>query len=227
MDWKIMLVWVLFIGSLVFLGYFFIKRIKKNKQIQKEAQRAYQERREKYTYLKPGIFDECPREDVSAAALFHCLRKEAEDFDHYFENMTHPEIVVYGIYLVSSSIEGSGGSLHSFFLSPANKPFVPMIVDIFEEVGSHEIADLMRAARRFAEIIENDEEDDENDPDMGDYTRYNFTDFTNEFIAMVSTTNLNEKLIKYILDHKEDFYDYNIPEETNENGVEEDEGISE
>ena len=60
MDWKIMLVWVLFIGSLVFLGYFFIKRIKKNKQIQKEAQRAYQERREKYTYLKPGIFDECP-----------------------------------------------------------------------------------------------------------------------------------------------------------------------
>lgn len=227
MDWKIMLVWVLFIGSLVFLSYFFMKRVRMNKKMRMEAQKAFEERKEKYTYLKPGVFDECPREDVSAAALFHCMRKENEDFDHYFENMTHPEIVVYGIYQVSSSVEGAGGSLHSFFLSPSNKPFVPLIVDIFEEVGSHEIADLMRAARRFAEIIENDAEDDENDPDMGDYTRYNFTDFTNEFIAMVSTTNLNEKLIKYILDHKEEFYDYDIPKEINENGVEEDEGISE
>lgn len=227
MSWQILLVWVLFIGSLVFLSYFFMKRIKKNKEIRKERQKAYEEKREKYTYLRPGVFDECPREDVSAAVLFHCIRKEDEDFDHYFDKMSYPEKVIYGIYQVSSSLEGPGASLHSFFLSPSNKPYVPIIVDIFEEVGAHEIADLMKAARRFAEIIENDEEDDENDPDMGIYTRYNFTDFTNEFVAMVSTTNLNEKLTKYILDHKEDFYDYDIPEEIEENGVEDNEGISE
>ena len=227
MEWQILLVWVLFIGTVIFLGYFFTRRVKQNKKLRQKMQEEYLQRQEKYRYLKPGIFDECPREDVSAAALFHCMRKEDEDFDHYFENMNHSEKVIYGIYQVSSSIQGPHGSLHSFFLSPSTRPFVPMVSEIFEEVGSHELADLLKAARRFAEIIENDEEDDENDPEMGDYTRYNFSDFTNEFITMVNTTNLNEKLIDFILTHKEDFYDNDIPEENLENGDESDEGISE
>jgi hypothetical protein len=99
-------------------------------------------------------------------------------------------------------------------------------VDIFEEVGAHDIAELMRAARRFAEIIENDEEDDEDDPEMGDFSRYNFSDFTNEFVSLVNTTNLNEKITRFILEHKEDFYDTDIPKEIDENGDEIDEGIS-
>lgn len=122
--------------------------------------------------------------------------------------------------MITTSLEGRNASLHSFFLSPASQPFVPMIVDIFERIGAHELADLMKAARRFAEIIENDEDDDEDDPEMGDYSRYNFTDFTNEFITLVSTTNVNEKLTQYVLDHKEDFYDYEIPEEDLKEGVE-------
>lgn len=226
MDWKIMLVWVLFIGSLVFLGYFFMKRVRNNKLIRQQMQAEYQARKEKYTYLRPGVFDTCPREDVSAAALFHCMRKEDEDFEHYFDNFNHSERVIFGVYQVSLSLEGQGASLHSFFLSPSTRPYVPMIVDIFEEIGSHEIADLLKAARRFAEIIENDEEDNDDDPEMGDYSRYNFSDFTNEFVSMVNTTNLNEKLTDYILKHKEDFYDDNIPEEYLEIGDETDEGIS-
>ena len=189
-------------------------------------QMEYLERKEKYTYLRPGIFDTCPREDVSAAAIFHCIRKEDEDFDHYFEKMNYSEKVVFGIYQVSLSLEGQGSSIHSFFLSPSNRPFVPIIVDIFEEVGAHDIAELMRAARRFAEIIENDEEDDEDDPEMGDFSRYNFSDFTNEFVSLVNTTNLNEKITRFILEHKEDFYDTDIPKEIDENGDEIDEGIS-
>ena len=211
MSWKILLVWVLFIAALMFLSYFFTKRVKMNKEIRKQIQTEEAARKQKYTYLKPGIFDECPREDVSAAALFHCIRKEDEDFDHYFENMNESEKVVYGIYQVGLTLQGQGASLHSFFLSPSTKPFVPIIVDIFEKVGSHELADLMRAARRFAEIIENDEDDDEDDPEMGDYSRYNFSDFTNEFATLVSTTNLNEKITNFILDNKEDFYDKYIP----------------
>ena len=82
-----LVVWVLFIGALVFLGYFFTKRVKDNKKIRQQMQMEYLERKEKYTYLRPGIFDTCPREDVSAAAIFHCIRKEDEDFDHYFEKM--------------------------------------------------------------------------------------------------------------------------------------------
>ena len=226
MSWKILLVWVLFIAALMFLSYFFTKRVKMNKEIRKQIQAEEAARKQKYTYLTPGIFDECPREDVSAAALFHCIRKEDEDFDHYFENMNESEKVVYGIYQVGLTLQGQGASLHSFFLSPSTKPFVPIIVDIFEKVGSHELADLMRAARRFAEIIENDEDDDEDDPEMGDYSRYNFSDFTNEFATLVSTTNLNEKITNFILDHKEDFYDKYIPEKNEENGVDEDEGTS-
>ena len=32
-----------------------------------------------------------------------------------------------------------------------------------------------------------------------------FQIFTNEFVTLVSTTNLGEKLTQYVLDHKEDF----------------------
>lgn len=220
-------VWVVFVSALVFLFYFFSKRMRVNKELRRQAAIEFQEKKEKYTYLKPGVFESMPREDVSAAALFHCSRKEDEDFDHYFENFNESEKVVYGIYQTSLSLEGNGASLHSFFLSPSSQPYVPIVVDIFEKVGSHELADLMRAAKRFAEIIENDEEDEEDDEEMGDYSRYNFSDFTHEFVTLVSTTNLNEKITDFILEHKEDFYDYDIPEEIEENGDDRDEGISE
>lgn len=214
------IIWGLFIAALIFLGYFFMKRINEGKAQRQKALLEYEEKKEKYSYLRPGVLDVCPREDVTAAALFHCMRKENDDFEHYFEQMNESEKTVYGIYMITTSLEGRNASLHSFFLSPASQPFVPMIVDIFEKIGAHELADLMKAARRFAEIIENGEDDDEDDPEMGDYSRYNFTDFTNEFITLVSTTNVNEKLTQYVLDHKEDFYDYEIPEEDLKEGVE-------
>ena len=214
------IIWGLFIAALIFLGYFFMKRINEGKAQRQKALLEYEEKKEKYSYLRPGVLDVCPREDVTAAALFHCMRKENDDFEHYFEQMNESEKTVYGIYMITTSLEGRNASLHSFFLSPASQPFVPMIVDIFEKIGAHELADLMKAARRFAEIIENDEDDDEDDPEMGDYSRYNVTDFTNEFITLVSTTNVNEKLTQYVLDHKEDFYDYEIPEEDLKEGVE-------
>lgn len=217
------IVWGLFIAALLFLGFFFMKRINEGKAQRQKAMLEYEEKKERYSYLRPGVLDVCPREDVTAAALFHCMRKENDDFDHYFENMNESEKTVYGIYMLTTSLEGRNPSLHSFFLSPATQPYVPIVVDIFERVGSHELADLMKAAKRFAEIIENDEDDDEDDPEMGDYARYNFSDFTNEFITLVSTTNLNEKLTQYVLEHKEDFYDNDIPEQESIEGDEDNE----
>ena len=35
-------------------------------------------------------------------------------------------------------------------------------------------------------------------------------------MTLVSTTNLGEKLTQYVLDHKEDFYDTDIPDEDKE-----------
>lgn len=226
MDWKIMLVWVLSAAMMIFLGYFFTRRVRSDKKIRMDAAVVYEEKRQRYTYLKPGTFDECPEEDVSAAALFHCLRKEDEDFENYFDKLNDSEKTVFGIYQVSLSLEGAGSSIHSFFLSPASRPYVEGVVEIFEKVGAHDIAVLMTAAKRFAEIIENDEEDEEDDEELGDYSRYNFSDFTQEFRSLVSTTNLNEKIIQFVLAHKEDFYDYDIPQ-VEESGEEDDEGISE
>ena len=215
-------IWVLFILSLMILGFFFGKRIKANKKIREQRMMEYQAKKDKYTYLRPGTLDECPRDDVAAAALFHCMRKEEDDFEHYFEKMNESERTIYTIYQLSSSLEGQHPSLHNFFLTPANEQMIPMISEVFETVGAHEIADLMKAARRFAQIIENDEDDNEDDPEMGEYSRYNFSDFTNEFVSLVSTTNLNEKLTEYVLAHKDDFYDTDIPSEGDDN----DEGIS-
>lgn len=227
MKLEFAVIWIIFIIALIYLVFMFSKRMKIVKQDRLKAQNEYNERKDKYTYLRPGIFDECPREEVPAAALFHCMRKEDEDFDHYFEHLNDSEKVIYGIYQVSSSLQGQNPSLHSFFLSPATKPYVSIVSEIFEKVGAYELSDLLRAARRFAEIIENDEEDDEDDPEMGDYSRYNFSDFTHEYATLVSSTNLNEKITDFILAHKEDFYDYDIPEEIQEDGDEEDEGTSE
>lgn len=226
MPFTHMIVWIFFIGAIIFLYLFTTKRMRQIKKEKRKAALIYQEKKEKYTYLKEGSLDECPREDVSAAVLFHCMRKEEEDFDNYFDNMNESERIIYGIYLISNSLDSAHASLHSFFLSPAYEKFVPICAEIFEKVGAYDIYDLMRAARRFAEIIEKDLEDDENDPEMGDYARYNFSDFTNEYLTLISTTNLNEKLTDFVLEHKDDFYDYDIPEEYLESG-DDDEGISE
>ena len=72
-------------------------------------------KKERYSYLRPGVLEACPREDVTAAALFHCMRKENDDFEHYFEQMNESERTVYGIYMITTSLEGRNASLHSFF----------------------------------------------------------------------------------------------------------------
>ena len=81
------IVWGLFIAALLFLGFFFMKRINEGKAQRQKAMLEYEEKKERYSYLRPGVLDVCPREDVTAAALFHCMRKENDDFDHYFEKM--------------------------------------------------------------------------------------------------------------------------------------------
>lgn len=226
MELSHMIVWIGFIAIMLFMVIFALKRMRKIKKARLEAQLNYQRMEEQYRYLKPGTLDTCPRDEVVSAALFHCKRIYDEDFDHYFERFSQPEKVVFGIYQITSTLQGKYPSLHSFFISPDTKPYVPIITDVFDELGAHEISDLMRAARRFAEIIENDEDDDEDDPEMGIYARYNFTDFTNEFLNLVNSTNLNDQVLDYILAHKEDFYDEDIPEQTEERD-DVDEGISE
>ena len=211
METSHIIVWVIFAISMVYLTYFFGVRIRRDAKRKAQLKAQFAERKVKYSYLKPGTLDECPREEVNGAVLFHIIRKEEDDFENYFEQLNYSEKVVYGIYLLSNSLAGKHATIRSFFISPATQCFVPIIDELFEEVGAYDIAELVRAARKFHYILENNLDDDEED--LGEYSRYNFSDFTNEYAAMVNSANINEKMTKYILEHKDDFYDENIPEE--------------
>ena len=196
---------------MVYLGFFFYKFLSRRSKQTQSAKEAYRNKQLQYTYLKPGTLDECPREDVNAAVLFSIMRREEENFETYFDELKYSQKVVYAIYLFSSSLSGKNPTIRSFFISPATKCYIPIIDKAFDEVGAHDIAELVRAAYKFHYILENDLEDDEDD--LGEYSRYNFSDFTHTYAALVNSTNINEKVTKYILEHKDDFYDENIPEE--------------
>lgn len=49
------IIWVLFIGAMIFIGFFFMKRIKANKIARAEAMEKYEAKKLKYMYLKPGF----------------------------------------------------------------------------------------------------------------------------------------------------------------------------
>ena len=59
-------------------------------------------------------------------------------------------------------------------------------------------------------------ENGEEDEDMGDYSSYNFSDFTHEYTTMIAGTDFMPKLTKYIREHKESFIE---GDETNEERV--------
>ncbi|MCD7894830.1 MAG: DUF4375 domain-containing protein [Erysipelotrichaceae bacterium] len=205
------IVWVLAIIMFLFLGYFLVRRLRSNRADEKEEAMQLAIKQEDYKYLKPGILDEISRGDILTAVIFHCMRKEDEDFDNETDTFNHSETVVYSIYQLSQTVSGKSGSIHSFFISPSTKKYIDDIVGAFEEVGAIDLAELMTAAKYFSKIIEDEnyvEDAQKEEEIMGIYANYNYSDYTNEFATLVSTTNLQDKIIDFILDHKEDFYDY-------------------
>ena len=160
-----------------------------------------------YHILTREKMEKCPREDLSTAAIVHILRKESEDYDKVYENLNHNERVVYVIYEIMDSLKQKDATMRTFFETDFYKPFYSMLDTAFYEIGCLELGDLMKAARRLAEIIENNEDDDDDDLEMGDYSRYNFGDFTNEFRTLVISLGLHERLTAFIEKNKEDFID--------------------
>lgn len=66
--------------------------------------------------------------------------------------MNESERTVYGIYMITSSLEGRNASYIVSFKS-SESTTVPMVVDILKRVGAHEIADLMKATRRLQKLL--------------------------------------------------------------------------
>lgn len=206
-----LIVWAISGIILFILGYFLLRRLRANKADEREEQVQLAIKQDDYKYLKPGILDEIPENDILTAVLFHCMRKEDEDIENDTDTFNESENVVYSIYQLSQTVSGKHGNIHSFFISPSTKKYIDIIVDAFKKVGAIDLAELMTAARYFSQIIEDENyvEDPEKEEEiMGIYANYNYSDYTNEFATLVSTTNLQNKLYQFVLDHKEDFYDY-------------------
>lgn len=179
----------------------------------KEAAQVLNYKKAYYHVLTREKMEKCPREDLATAAIVHVLRKESEDYDHVYENLNHSERIIYIVYEIMNSLQKKDATMRTFFESDFYKPFYPLLDKAFYELGCIELGDLMKAARRLAEIIENDEDDDDDDPEMGDYSRYNFGDFTNEFRTLVISLGLNERLTDFIEKNKEDFIDEGIEDD--------------
>lgn len=201
------IVWIasaVIIAPLVYMG---IKKWISMQKERKEALRIINAKKAYYNVLTREKMEKCPREDLGSAAVIHVLRKESEDYDNVYNNLNESEKVVYIIYEVLNSLKGKDATLRTFFEGDFYRPFFPMLDKAFYDLGCIELGDLMKAARRFNEIIENDLDDDEDDPELGDYSRYNFADFTNEFRTLVMSLKLNDRLTDFVENHKEDFID--------------------
>lgn len=200
---------IFLISSIFILPICFIalkKWLKTNKE-RKKAMIKMAEKKEYYRILTKDKMDNCPREDLTNAAVIHVLRKESEDYDNVYTNLNESERIVYVIYEIMVSIQKGNGTIRTFFETDFYKPFFPMVDTVFYDIGCREIGDLMKAARRFAQIIEEDLDDEEDDPELGDYSRYNYADFTNEFRTLVLSLNLNDRLTDFVDKHREDFID--------------------
>ena len=62
---------------------------------------------------------------------------------------------------------------------------------------------LLEEAEKLAVLIENDQEDEIDE--RSEYATYNFSDFTNEFVSLLRSSGVGEKLGEYIKEHKESF----------------------
>lgn len=207
------IVWILFLAGLLFLTLFVTKRMGAMKKAQKVAQAQFQENREKFRVFTSEMFDEVPDNELTHAVLFHIMAKEDQRFDGdviedtpLSELLTHGELMIYTIYQVELSMGGGRGSIHSFFIDDAYAPYRPYVEEAFKAVNCFEMANLMIAAARLAEIIELDLEDEENDI-QGDFATYNFADYTNELMSQLKSSGIVDRAGAYIRANKEEFID--------------------
>ncbi len=207
------IVYLVFILMCLFLMVFVGLRFKQIRQVQAKQKAMYDEKRESFKSLTSEVFDKTPTKELTHAVIFHIMAKEdrmydREDLDEVslITQLTHPEILIYTIYLTELSVEGGRASIHSFFIDEKYKEFVPYLQEAFTTVKCFEIANLLKSAARLAYIIEHDLEDEETVED-DDFASYNFADYTTQLLTMIKSSAIIDLTGNYIREHKEDFID--------------------
>lgn len=200
MQTAINIVWIFFILVVLFMIVIMVRTLRRRAKSRAQAQAEYQTFKEKYDHLTPAKIDACEDQDLPGAVIMQCQRKEEED-ENYIDHLNEVEKTIYGIYNINTCLSSSIG-LRSFFITPANQYYADHVEEIFNNVASPDIAKLMAGAKRFNDIMENDLEDDEADSEYG---RYNFSDFTQDYKSMITSTDFPKKVVNYIRENKDQF----------------------
>ena len=198
-------IYFLLILGLLFIGISFLKRLNAVKKMRQEALNKYDETKEEFKTLTSTQFDEIKVDELTHAVIFRIMEKdESRDPNVPLVSLlSHPEKLIYTIYLVELSMGGGRGSIHSFFLDEQYQDFVSFSQEAFEAVQMFTVSKLMEGASNLAKVIEEEKEDDIE----GEYSNYNFADFTAQIMGELKSSAIVTIAGQYIKDHKDQFID--------------------
>lgn len=190
---------VVFTIVVVTLAYFYMKKRKALKAKQMEEVLRFEDLKDENKHFTSEKFDACSDQDLVNLIVARIGDLEESD-ENFLDKLNMEERTVYGISQLNECISTTK-TIRSFFETPAYAVYADELETYFNNVREPQIAELLKSARRLNEIMETGEEDE----DMGEYSTYNFSDFTHEYITMIAGTDFMPKLTKYIRDHKESF----------------------
>lgn len=209
MDYNV-IVWAAFGVIIALIFVLFMPRFRERMNFRKEQIIRNQEQMEYYRTMTSEQFDKTPEHELSHAIMYRIMEKEnqlaeQDNLDSYdvFDYLNEEEKKIYTLYQMELSLQGGKGSLQPFLSNDVYEKYQPYIEPTFEALNCFEIVELIQAAKRYIDILENDLEDD----DEGKYSSYNFLDFTNEFMALLKSGGTVSRMNRYIKEHKESFID--------------------
>lgn len=186
--------------AFIWVVFAFVSASRVLKKQQAEMLEAYQEKQEKFRHIDGDLFDVTPDNELKDSILTHIFDKEDEDFEHLMDHLTVGERVIYTLYQMEISVDQGRGSVYQFFNSPS-KAYLPYLVESFQAIGSEPLAKLME--KIIALMIQ--EQTGKYDENQLDEEAPSFQTYTVDYLDLIESEHLDEKMIAYIRAHREDF----------------------
>lgn len=186
-----------------FLGYLLVGIVFSFKQVKKQQNQMmedYHAKQEKFKHITQEVLDETEDDQLKEGILLHIFAKEDEDYEHLKDNLTAGELAIYTIYQMDISVDKGRGSVHKFFDTPS-KVYASHLVDSFKAVDCPKLSDLMS---KVITLIYQEETGAYNEIDIEEDAP-SFYGYTYDYLDLVDEENLEEKIVTYIRENKEQF----------------------
>lgn len=198
MIWTILkLILVLVVAYLVIAIFSASRILKKRRQ---EMMADYEEKQQKYAHLTTELIEAIPDDKLHEAIMIHLFQKEDEDFEHLKDRLTESERVIYTLYQMEISVDEGRGSVYHFFTGPS-KEYLPYLSDSFQAVGSEALKELMD--KIIALVIQ--EQSGQYEADQLDEDAPTFEGYTFDYLDLVKSEQLDDKIVRFIRSHQADF----------------------